>query len=220
MMPAALEGTIKAMYIMGENPMLSDPDVTHVEEALEKLDFLVVQDIFLTETAKLADVVLPATSFAERDGTFTNTERRVQLHAAGRAAARARRAATGRSSATSPRRIGYPMDYASTAAIDAEMRALTPSYAGISHARLEAGDSCTGPARPRTTRARRSCTAKSSRAAWASSMPSSTSRRPRKPTRVPVVLTTGPDARALPHGHDDAAQQGPGRPGPRAVRRR
>lgn len=64
---------------MGENPMISDPDVNHVEHALKKLEFLVVQDIFMTETAALAHVVLPAASFAEKDGTFTNTERRVQL---------------------------------------------------------------------------------------------------------------------------------------------
>lgn len=79
MMNAALQGKVKAMYIMGENPMVSDPDLTHVKEALENLDLLVVQDIFLTETAKLADVVLPATCWAEKEGTFTNTERRVQI---------------------------------------------------------------------------------------------------------------------------------------------
>jgi len=70
---------IRALYIMGENPMLSEPNLHHVEESLRKLDFLVVQDIFLTETAQLADVVLPGVSFAEKTGTFTNTERRVQL---------------------------------------------------------------------------------------------------------------------------------------------
>jgi len=69
---------IKNMYIVGENPMLSGPDITHVAECLKKLDFLVVQDIFLTETAELADVVLPGACWAEKDGTFTNTERRVQ----------------------------------------------------------------------------------------------------------------------------------------------
>src|SRR5690554_4593934 len=74
----AEEGNIKFLYIMGENPMVSDPDINHVKKALNNLDFLVVQDIFLTETAELADVVLPAASFAEKDGTFTNTERRVQ----------------------------------------------------------------------------------------------------------------------------------------------
>jgi len=79
MMKAAGSGNLKAMYIMGENPMVSDPDINHVREALEGLDFLVVQDVFLTETARLADVVLPAAAYAEKDGTFTNTERRVQL---------------------------------------------------------------------------------------------------------------------------------------------
>ncbi|NLN09944.1 MAG: formate dehydrogenase subunit alpha, partial [Methanoculleus thermophilus] len=71
-------GEIKCMYIMGENPMLSDPDIQHVEEGLKNLEFLVVQDIFMTETAELADVVLPAACYAEKDGTQTNTERRVQ----------------------------------------------------------------------------------------------------------------------------------------------
>ncbi|MDP1551821.1 MAG: formate dehydrogenase subunit alpha, partial [Methanobacteriaceae archaeon] len=75
----AAEGNIKAAYIMGENPLLSEPDIQNVKKALESLEFLVVQDIFLTETAQLADVVLPAASFAEKEGTFTNTERRVQL---------------------------------------------------------------------------------------------------------------------------------------------
>lgn len=78
MIPAAYERKVKAMYLIGENPSLSDPDITHVQEALRKLEFLVVQDIFLSETAKFADVILPAASFAEKDGTFTNTERRVQ----------------------------------------------------------------------------------------------------------------------------------------------
>ncbi|NIU62858.1 MAG: molybdopterin-dependent oxidoreductase, partial [Pseudomonas stutzeri] len=67
-----------AMYIMGENPLLSDPNAGHVRQALEALDFLVVQDIFLTETAQLADVVLPAAAWAEKEGTFTSTGRRVQ----------------------------------------------------------------------------------------------------------------------------------------------
>jgi len=78
MMNAAAAGEIKAMYIMGENPLLSDPNAGHVRQALESLDFLVVQDIFLTETAQLADVVLPAAAWAEKEGTFTSTGRRVQ----------------------------------------------------------------------------------------------------------------------------------------------
>jgi len=78
MLNGAYENYVKFMYIMGENPMVSDPDTTHVKASLENLDFLVVQDIFMTETAILADVILPASSYAEKDGTFTNTERRVQ----------------------------------------------------------------------------------------------------------------------------------------------
>jgi formate dehydrogenase alpha subunit len=138
MLPAALDGKIKALYVMGENPVLSDADVTHVVEALGKLEFLVVQDIFLTETAKLAHVVLPASSYAERDGTYTNTERRVQLTkpvvAPPGQARRDREIICEIATA-----VGYPMSYASTAEVNDEMRALTPSYAGISHTRLEAG---------------------------------------------------------------------------------
>lgn len=74
----AANGDLKALYIMGENPVMSDPDISHTVKALKKLDFLIVQDIFMTETAELADVILPAACFAEKDGTFTNTERRVQ----------------------------------------------------------------------------------------------------------------------------------------------
>lgn len=79
MMQAALDKKIRAMYIMGENPMLSDPDVTHVEHALKTLDTLIVQDIFLTETAQHAHIILPASTWLEKDGTYTNTERRVQM---------------------------------------------------------------------------------------------------------------------------------------------
>ena len=78
MIPAAHDGTLKALYVIGENPLVSDPDLNHAEESLKHLDFLVVQDIFLTETAQLADVVLPSKCFAEKEGTFSNTERRVQ----------------------------------------------------------------------------------------------------------------------------------------------
>jgi formate dehydrogenase major subunit len=78
-MHAALRKQVRGMYIMGENPAMSDPDVQHAREALAALDWLVVQDIFLTETAALADVVLPASAFPEKTGTFTNTDRRVQL---------------------------------------------------------------------------------------------------------------------------------------------
>ncbi len=129
---------IKALYIMGENPVLSDPDANHVVHALEKLDFLVVQDLFLTETAQLADVVLPAASFAEKDGTFSNTERRVQL---------VRKAIEPVGAAKADWEIiclvatamGYPMQYNSASEIMDEIAKVTPSYAGISYARLEEG---------------------------------------------------------------------------------
>jgi formate dehydrogenase alpha subunit len=137
-MLAAAGTGIKALYIMGENPVLSDPDSNHVIEELEKLDFLVVQDIFLTETAALADVVLPAASFAEKDGTFSNTERRVQ---------RVRKAVEPPGQARADWEIicavagamGYPLSYATASAVFDEMRALTPSYAGIGYDRLEKG---------------------------------------------------------------------------------
>ena len=137
MVPAIPEGKIKALYIVGENPVISDPDSDHLVKAFQKLDFLVVQDIFLTETAALADVVLPATTFAEKAGTFSNTERRV---------ARVRQVIPplGDSRpdwqiiAEISRRLGYPMDYADPEAIFEEIRQVTPSYAGITYARLEA----------------------------------------------------------------------------------
>jgi formate dehydrogenase alpha subunit len=136
MVPVIPEGKIKALYIVGENPVVSDPDSDHLVKAFQKLDFLVVQDIFLTETARLADVVLPATTFAEKDGTFSNTERRV---------ARVRQVIPplGDSRpdwqiiADLSRHLGYPMDYANPEAIFEEIRQVTPSYAGITYARLE-----------------------------------------------------------------------------------
>ena len=133
---AAAEGIIKGLYIMGENPMLSDPDISHVREALQRLDFLCVQDIFLSETAQLAHVVLPACSFAEKDGTFTNTERRVQ---------RVRRALEPPGKARQDwqiicdiaSRMGYPMHYDSASEIMDEIASLTPIYGGISFDRLD-----------------------------------------------------------------------------------
>jgi formate dehydrogenase major subunit len=135
-MNAAHKGDIKGLYVMGENLMLSDPDLHHVEEALKNLDLLVVQDIFLTETAKFAHVVLPAASFAEKDGTFSNTERRVQ---------RVRKAVDAPGTAKPDWQIltelstkmGYPMAYASPSEIMDEIRKVTPSYAGISYRRIE-----------------------------------------------------------------------------------
>jgi len=136
--PAAHEGQIRAIYLMGENPSLSDPDASHVREALQRLEFFVVQDIFLSETARLADVVLPATSFAEKDGTFTNTERRIQ---------RVRKAIepVGDSrpdwwiTCQIARRMGANgFDFDHPFQIMDEIASVTPSYGGINYSRLEA----------------------------------------------------------------------------------
>ena len=134
-MNAAAAGTVKAMLFMGENAMVSDPNLNHVEEALEALEFLVVQDIFLTETAQLADVVLPAASFAETDGTFTNTERRVLLvnkliDPPGEALE------DWQILCEYATRLGYPMRYAHPSAIMDEIASLAPIYGGIRHHRL------------------------------------------------------------------------------------
>ncbi|MGQ9537429.1 MAG: formate dehydrogenase subunit alpha [Actinomycetota bacterium] len=138
MIDAARRGEIRAMYIMGENPLVTDPDVGHVEEGLRKLDLLVVQDIFLTETAELAHVVLPGACFAEKDGTFTNTERRVQrVRKAVEPPGEAREDAS--IIAALAERLGYPMGRVGAAALMEEIASLTPSYAGISYRRLERG---------------------------------------------------------------------------------
>ena len=158
LMNAALEGRVKALYIMGENPLLSDPNLNHVAEAFQALEFLVVQDIFLNETAQRADVVLPGVSFAEKDGTYTNTERRVQRVRPAlpmRGAARrdleiicdmGRRLSqdNGNNAATGGVRPVADWDYPDAAAVWDEIAALTPSMAGISYARLE-GDGLQWP---------------------------------------------------------------------------
>jgi formate dehydrogenase major subunit len=135
-MTAAHDGAVKGVFIMGENPIISDADTHHVISSLKKLDFLVVQDIFLTETAALADVVLPAACFAEKDGTFTNTERRVQL---------VRKAVEPPGKALADWKIltalairmGLDWRYESPQAIFEEIAAVTPSYGGLSYERLE-----------------------------------------------------------------------------------
>lgn len=135
-MNAAHRGDLKALYIMGENPMISDPDITHVEAALKNLDLLIVQDIFLNETGQLADVVLPSACFAEKDGTFTNTERRAQrIRKAVEAPGEAK--ADWRIISELSTRMGYAMSYASAEEIMDEINAVTPSYAGITYGRIE-----------------------------------------------------------------------------------
>ena len=136
MMHAAESGALRALYIMGENPALSDPNLNRTRAALAQLDFLVVQDLFRTETAEYAHVVLPSSCFAEKDGTFTNTERRIR---------RVRKAVSAPGSARDDWDIvcavasamGYPMSYRGAAEIMAEIAALTPVYGGVSYGRLE-----------------------------------------------------------------------------------
>ena len=136
MIPAAHDGTFKALYVIGENPLVSDPDVNHAEKCLENLDFLVVQDIFLTETAEMADVVLPTACYAEKDGTFVNTERRVQ---------RIRKAVNPPGESRDDweiiceiaTRMGHSMTYDNSRQIMEEISKVTPSYAGISYDRIE-----------------------------------------------------------------------------------
>ena len=143
-MDAIHAGKLHGMYIMGENPAMSDPDVSHARAALAGLDFLAVQDIFLTETAYFADVVLPATAFPEKDGTFTNTDRTVQL---------------GRQALTAPgeakpdlwiiqqiaSRMGLGWNYLHPSDVFNEMRQAMPSIAGITWSRLEQESSVTYP---------------------------------------------------------------------------
>src|SRR5262249_8377205 len=134
---SALKGGVRGMYMMGENPFLSDPNINKVRKALSTLDFLAVQDIFLTETAEFADVVLPASSFLEKTGTYTNTDRRVQI---------------GRPALQPPgearldwqilcdlaTRLGYPMRYQSTEEVFDEFQALTANYRGLTYEHLGA----------------------------------------------------------------------------------
>ncbi|HUG39183.1 MAG TPA: formate dehydrogenase subunit alpha [Longimicrobiales bacterium] len=145
-MNAALRREIRGMYIMGENPAMSDPDLEHVREALATMEWLVVQEIFLTETASFADVILPASAFPEKTGTFTNTDRRVQL---------------GRQVLEPPgqarqdlwiiqeiaRRIGLDWSYAGPAEVFEEIRQCTPSMGGITWERLEREHAVTYPCR-------------------------------------------------------------------------
>lgn len=135
-LPAAKEGKIKGLYIFGEDPIVTDPDTTHVRKALESLEFLVVQELFMTETAAYADVVLPGISYAEKDGTFTNTERRVQ---------RVRKAVVPKGKAREDfaifcevmTRLGYPCQYDSAKEIMDEIASVTPTFGGINYDRLE-----------------------------------------------------------------------------------
>jgi formate dehydrogenase major subunit/formate dehydrogenase alpha subunit len=152
MIPAAGEGKVKALYILGEDPVMSDPDSNHIRQCMEKCEFIVLQEIFPSETSPYADVLLPGVSFAEKTGTYTNTERRIQMvHKAinpvGEAwddwritcelAKRILIHNDRRHNGISPHAA---WDYQNTAEIMDEIAALTPSYAGVSHQRLETGE--------------------------------------------------------------------------------
>ncbi len=146
MLEGAISGDVRAMYIMGENPMVSDPDIAHVRAALESLEFLAVSDIFMSETAQLADVVLPATSWLEKEGTFTATDRRIQrFYQAMPPVGDSRTDAwiicelAERLKARIGFSTGAPLagwDYAGPAEIMDEIAALTPIYGGVRHERL------------------------------------------------------------------------------------
>ena len=134
--PKAIKGEVKGLYIYGEDPVVTDADTTHIIKALESLDFFVLQELFMTETAQYADVILPGVSYAEKEGTFTNTERRVQ---------RVRKAVEleGEMRLDTDiiidlmNRMGYPQPHLTAAEIMDEISSLTPSFGGISHARLD-----------------------------------------------------------------------------------
>jgi formate dehydrogenase major subunit len=130
------ESGIRGMYIMGENPIISDPDIAHAERWFQGLEFLAVQDLFLTETARYADVVLPASSFAEKTGTFVNTERRIQIsHKAVDSPGQARGDLDILIDLT--RRLGLPTPFRTAEEVMAEIARVTPSWAGVTYARLE-----------------------------------------------------------------------------------
>ena len=152
MLPGILEERVDALYILGEDPVMSDPDTKHIRRCLESIDFLVLQEIFPSETSAYADVLLPGVSFAEKTGTFTNTERRVQMvrkaiEPLGEArpdwwitSEIAKRILNG-SRERVPLEAPYSgWDYRDTSQILSEVNALTPSYGGITHARLEKGE--------------------------------------------------------------------------------
>jgi formate dehydrogenase major subunit len=197
---AAYRGDIKAMYIMGENPAMSDPDQAHARAALANLEILVVQDIFMTETAAFADVILPASAFPEKDGTFTNTDRRVQI---------------GRQAVSPPgearqdwwiiqeiaNRMGQSWSYSHARDVFGEMRLVMPSLTGISWARLEGEGAVTYPCADETSEGQD--------VIFGDSFPTPTGRGRMTPADVlppdetpdeafPIVLTTG---RLLEHWH-------------------
>src|SRR5712672_1447862 len=127
-----VESGVRGMYIMGENPIISDPDIAHAEHWFQELEFLAVQDLFLTETARYADVVLPGASFAEKQGTFVNTERRIQL---------TRKAVDSPGEARGDleilmdltNRLGLPTTFSDAEDVMREIARVTPRWAGVTY---------------------------------------------------------------------------------------
>ena len=156
LMPMAADGVLHALYVMAENPIMSEPDTSNVRKALERCDFVVLQEIFPSETSRYADVLLPGVSFAEKDGTFTNTERRVQLvnkaiEPSGEAkpdwqiiSELAKKLLAGSKRHLKEAQFSS-WDYQDTDQIMTEIAALTPIYAGVSHKRLFDGESLQWP---------------------------------------------------------------------------
>lgn len=135
MFSAAISKDLRALYVMGEDPAITDADANHVRKGLKALDFLVVQDIFMSDTAKMADVVLPGASFAEKTGTFTNAERRIQMvNQAIKPIANAK--TDGAIICELANRMGYPFPYDSSEQVMQEVASLTPLIAGVTHERL------------------------------------------------------------------------------------
>ncbi len=142
--PAAIKGDVKGLYIFGEDPMVTDPDIAHIIKALDSLEFVVINELFMTETAKYADVILPGASYAEKEGTFSNTERRQ---------CRVRKAVESPGEARPDldifidlmNRMGYPQPKLTASEVMDEIASVTPSFGGISHARLDAGESLQWP---------------------------------------------------------------------------
>ena len=157
MMGALGKGQVRGLYVIGENPMTSDPDLNHVREAMLKAEFIVLQEIFFSETAKYADVVFPAASFVEKEGTFTYTERRIQrVRAAAPSpgvakpdswivAELAKRMIALGASAPAADAPWAGWDYSGAPAIMAEINAVTPIYAGVTYDRLDAGEQLQWP---------------------------------------------------------------------------
>lgn len=148
--PAAIRGDIKGLYICGEDPIVTDPDTEHIKKALTSLDFFVIQELFMTKTAEYADVILPGTSYAEKEGTFTNTERRVQrIRTAVKLDGDMRLDTDIITDLMNA--MGYPQPRLTASQIMDEIASVTPSFAGISFERLDNGETLQWPCKDKTS---------------------------------------------------------------------